>query len=163
MERVRADLDQGRLWKARDRLHGLLQADPSNQEILGELGEVYFRMGDLPQAGRYWYLTERSGQDAALAAQAFEERFGRSSQTAVQVLPVRGSIADYPEAVQARLAKLASDIPKRMRGGTHTGWVTGPSPDSPSKLLENLKVILILLITVGVWLAGVIALFVYFF
>ena len=78
MERVRTDIKEGRLWKARDRLHGLLQADPSNQEILGQLGEVCFRMGDLPQAGRYWYLTERSGEDVDLAALAFEERFGRN-------------------------------------------------------------------------------------
>ena len=62
-ERVNADLAEGRLWKARDRLQGARRMDPTNQWILETLGEVYFRMGDLPEAGRAWFLTARTGPD----------------------------------------------------------------------------------------------------
>ncbi|TMD41813.1 MAG: hypothetical protein E6I88_06580 [Chloroflexi bacterium] len=54
-ERIQADLASGRLWKARDRLRGVLRSAPSNQWALEQLGDVYFRMGDLPEAGRVWF------------------------------------------------------------------------------------------------------------
>ena len=60
--RVRADVDAGRLWKARDRLQGCLRAEPANQDVLDMLGAVWFAMGDLPQAGRHWWLTEREDE-----------------------------------------------------------------------------------------------------
>jgi hypothetical protein len=63
LERAREDIADGRLWKARDRLTGALRASPSHQELLDLLGEVHYRMGDLPEAGRYWLLTERTGPE----------------------------------------------------------------------------------------------------
>jgi len=36
--------------RARDRLRGVLQNDPANQQALDLLGEVYRQMGDFPQA-----------------------------------------------------------------------------------------------------------------
>jgi len=168
IERVRGDLDDGRLWKARDRLHGMLQANPADQEILELLGGVYFKMGDLPQAGRYWYLTERKGSDVDQAMEAFEQRFGRSTVSAVLALPIRARIIDYPEAVQKRVETLTGALRKDERGlrhGSHTGWVGDqkPAPSPPKKILWKagsvLIVILALAATVGIWLFGIAALF----
>lgn len=62
-DRVKADLKAGRLWKARDRLVGVLRANPTDQWALEQLGGVYFNMGDLPAAGRAWFLTGQSGPE----------------------------------------------------------------------------------------------------
>jgi len=105
-ERVNADLAEGRLWKARDRLQGARRMDPTNQWILETLGEVYFRMGDLPEAGRAWFLTARTGPDWERAEAAFYARYGNRPQDTVVAIRVRGEIDDYPEPVQERLRTL---------------------------------------------------------
>jgi hypothetical protein len=104
--RVKEELDNGRLWKARDRLLGKIADQPANQDILGLLGDVYFAMGDLPQAGRYWWLTDRDDDRADAAAKAFYERFGTSDVDVLRALP-RPTIADaYSPGVRDRYEAL---------------------------------------------------------
>ncbi len=71
--RARADLEAGREWKARDRLSGLL-ADRYDAEALDLLGEVSYRMRDLPAAGAAWFGTPRRGADVEAAVEAWRER-----------------------------------------------------------------------------------------
>jgi hypothetical protein len=104
--RVKEDLDRGRLWKARDRLQGRLVEEPANQEVLGLLGEVCFAMSDLPQAGRYWWLTDRSDDRARDARKAFTERFGETAIEILRALPRPTDPDRYPEAVRPRLEKV---------------------------------------------------------
>lgn len=61
--RVQDDLNAGRLWKARDRLLGARRIDPANQWVLNSLGEIYFKMGDLPAAGGVWFLSSSPKKD----------------------------------------------------------------------------------------------------
>lgn len=176
--RARRDLKAERMWKARDRLHGLFSADPSNQEVLELLGEVYFRMGDLPQAGRYWYLTERGGEDAEVARQAFQERFGATVFSTAESLPVGAALDAYPTEVQERLRALIADLKKSGGGapygwlahGMNTRWVTGETPGRrPSseparrpppplrRIADYLAVGALVVFTVGIWLVGLVA------
>jgi hypothetical protein len=80
LERARVDVEAGAPWKARDRLQGLVRLWPADQQVLGMLGEVLCAMGDLPAAGRCWYLTERTGADVDAATAAMERRHGRGAQ-----------------------------------------------------------------------------------
>ena len=103
---VKEELDNGRLWKARDRLLGKLADQPANQDIPGLLGDVFFAMGDMPQAGRYWWLTDRDDDRADVAAKAFYERFGTTDVDVLRALP-RPTIADaYPQSVRHRYEAL---------------------------------------------------------
>ena len=121
----------GRLWKARDRLVGVLRVDPANQWALDQLGSIYFRMGDLPQAGRAWFLTPRTGPEWEAAESAFYERYGGTPAQVVAALHVRAAIERFPAAVQERLRLL-------QRGLSADGrvWepkdrpVVAPSPKS---------------------------------
>jgi hypothetical protein len=101
--RVKEELDNGRLWKARDRLLGKIADQPANQDVLGLLGDVFFAMGDLPQAGRYWWLTERDDDRAAAGREAFHERYGKDPYAFVRALPTKLALEAYPDAVRARL------------------------------------------------------------
>ncbi len=105
-ERVKADLEAGRLWKARDRLAGVLRVDPTNQWALDQLGDVHYRMGDLPEAGRAWFLTARTGPEWDAAEAAFYERYGNRPANLVAALRVRAPIDRFPPAVQERLGLL---------------------------------------------------------
>lgn len=106
LERCREEIARGDLWKARDRLQGLFVTCYFDAEVADLLADVHWRMGDLPQAGKFWMLVERDDERARAARAAFEARFpdpvGRANQ-----LPIRRRGGEFPPAVRARLATLA--------------------------------------------------------
>ena len=105
--RAQADIEEGRLWKARDRLSAAVRDSPTDQDVLALLGEVYFRMGDGPAAWRYWVLTTREGPDAEVAERAFDERYGRAEiADRLSQIPAREPLSDYPSGVRERLIEL---------------------------------------------------------
>ena len=75
VQRARADLADGREWKARERLVGHL-AGEYDAEALELLGEVNYLMRDLPAAGAAWFGTSRRGTDVDEAVEAWRERYG---------------------------------------------------------------------------------------
>ena len=92
---ARAEVAAGRRWKARDRLLGALPAHGADQELLGLLGEVLFAMGDHPEAGRFWALTERDDETPRIARAALEERVA---------MPLQAAGGEVLETVRAVLA-----------------------------------------------------------
>jgi len=105
--RAHADIEAGRLWKARDRLSAAIRDSPTDQDVLALLGEIYFRMGDQPAAWRYWALTPRQGSDAEAAERAFDERYGRAGLAEqLSQIPAREPIEDYPSGARERLLAL---------------------------------------------------------
>jgi len=155
-ERVEADVKAGRLWKARDRLVGVLRVAPANQWALDQLGGIYFRMGDLPQAGRVWCLTSRQGADWEAAEAAFYERYGKTPANVVAALHVRDAIDKFPPEVQERLRTLQQRLEREGRF-----WEPkdrAPSPSSPTSFRDRLGaaaaalIVTIILVALGVGL-----------
>lgn len=107
LERCREEIARGELWKARDRLQGLYVTCYFDAEVADLLADVYWRMGDLPQAGKFWMLTDRDDERARAARAAFESRFpdpvGRANQ-----LPIRKGHEPFPAAARARIEALAA-------------------------------------------------------
>ncbi len=108
IERARAEVEAGRPWKARERLEGSLANDATNPDVLDLLGEICSRMGDLPAAGGYWFLTERHGPEVDAATAALHERFPTPAAL-FSALPVKAPLSAYPDSVRMRLEKLVAD------------------------------------------------------
>jgi hypothetical protein len=127
IERAREGIASDRFWKARDRLQGALRADPANQEVLGLLGEVLFAMGDLPAAGRYWYLTERSGEDVNSAHAALIEKAGANSDRLLVEIPARPRRCRRIQPPYACGSGTSSLDPARAATGTRRrqDWIRG--------------------------------------
>jgi hypothetical protein len=157
LARASADIAAGRLWKARDRLTTYVKGEPTNQAALELLGDVYFKMGDHPNAGRFWFVTERSGPEAELAAGAFEDRWGKQLGEKLKMVPITEPLEAYPEVARERIAELivearraGIDWPPRgpheleqaetMRRGV--GWIIGT---------------LLVMLGPGLWLLGIAA------
>src|SRR5437660_425056 len=158
-ERVEADLKAVRLWKARDRLVGVLRVAPADQWALDRLGGIYFRMGDLPQAGRVWYLTPRQGPEWDTAEAAFFERYGKTPANVVAALHVRAAIDKFPPEVQERLHTLQRRLEREGRF-----WVPkdrAPSLPSPTSFRGRLAaaaaalIIALILVALGVGLYNI--------
>jgi hypothetical protein len=159
-QRVEADVKAGRLWKARDRLVGVLRVAPANQWALDQLGGIYFRMGDLPQAGRVWYLTPRQGSDWEAAEAAFYERYGRTPANVVAALHVRASIDKFPPEVQERLRTLQRRLERDGRFWDPKD--RAPSSPSPTSFRDRLGaaaaalIVALILVALGVGLYNIV-------
>jgi hypothetical protein len=105
-QRAEEEARAGRAWKALDRLRGLLVQFPADQDLLSRIGELHYAMGELPEAGRYWWLTELDDDAAHAARAAFHERYGNTPPTILAALPHPGTPELYPPGVRARLERL---------------------------------------------------------
>jgi len=155
LARARDDVAAGRLWKARDRLSGAVRREPTSQDALELLGEVHHAMGDLPQAGRYWILTERTGPDVDEALAAFEERWGRDVGEKLKMVPYREPAEDYPPPARERIAALAEQA--------QAAGITWPPSDGDDRSSEVdgasgwLSCLIFAVVGPGIWVLGLAA------
>lgn len=159
-------LANDRPWEARDRLAGVLGHRPDDLNVQALLGDAWWRLGDAARAGRYWFLTERSGPEVDEAVAAWAST-ARPAVTRARVLRVRADVRRHYSAVaQQRLSILVEQV--AAEGAT---WEPGqsvkvpggrlPSEKNDSRLGDALGVLAgigLMLATVGVWLVGLIAL-----
>ena len=126
VERARADLAAGREWKARDRLVGHL-ADHHDLEALELLGEVHFRMRDLPSAGAAWFGTSRRGAEVDSAIEAWRERHADQFYEMWRSLPrtVRDSQGNKRVEALRRRAEAVAPSPRPRRAATSGGSEAG--------------------------------------
>jgi hypothetical protein len=170
VEQARRDIEGGRLWKARDRLQGAVRSRPHDQELLRLLGDVAFRMGDLPTAGRYWSLTESVGTEVDAAVEAMHERFGPGALGLARALPFRLSlladetfISRFPPMVRSRLQGVASEL-RRTRpqfGDRAYNWKARQSMLTRSRLASTISSAvgtMVVVAFVGIWIFGLVTL-----
>ena len=75
--KVEAALNAGELWKARDFLRGRIGSSPYSPNLCEQLGVVLLRMGDVPEAGKYLFLSGRREPGYNDAIGLFLHRHGR--------------------------------------------------------------------------------------
>ncbi|GIE77241.1 hypothetical protein Aph02nite_31910 [Actinoplanes philippinensis] len=104
--RVEADLEHGRVRSAIQRLGGLISAYPQDLELRARLADACRRAGDVPEAGRWGFLTE----DAEPHEIAAFTRKNRSATDRLRLLHLHG---EEPRGLgplaQPRYAELAAD------------------------------------------------------
>ena len=89
LTKAKQDLEVGNVRKARDRLKGLVQAYPHEQELRCLLAEAYRRDRQWPEAGRWGYLIGPAATDEE--RRAFERHC---------------AFGWYPRITEARLRRL---------------------------------------------------------
>ncbi|WP_353952130.1 DUF6584 family protein [Knoellia sp. S7-12] len=93
LERARRDAADGRAWKARARLTGLLAHRP-DAVVADELARVHHSMQDLPAAGALWFVTGRDGVVAQESVAAWREQHGDAdAQWRAIPAPLRAAFA----------------------------------------------------------------------
>ena len=113
-DRAQQDVDDGRPWQARDRLRARLRATPRDQRVIGMLGQVHWDMGDRAAAGRYWFLSDREGDEVEEAINAFRAVHSRSLHALIDDLPYLSPLSEWPVAARRRLQALDKEC--RARG-----------------------------------------------
>jgi tetratricopeptide (TPR) repeat protein len=70
-ERIKERTEKGQLKKAIDTCHSILKREPENLEIREALGELYNKMQNPEQAGRYWFLIKNKTNEQEKAVDFF--------------------------------------------------------------------------------------------
>ena len=152
IQRAQEQIQQGKLWRAKDILNGGISNYPFTPELYRAYGDLLLQMGDLREAGRFLFLSgirEPAYSDAiAIFTSQFEN--GRKEQF-YSAFPARARLAklsDYPAAV-------ADELKKR---GFQEVIRHAVAPPAPKKFKEKVKggclatfgIIIIILMVVGV-------------
>lgn len=160
LDRARADIEAGRPWKARDRLQAAVAHDPTNQPVLELLSEVYYEMKDLPNAGRFWLLTDRSDPATQTALAEFEARWGGNLGEKLKMVPLGGPIDGYPPVARERLSVL-----REQARAADIEWPPPPQHEHASDAEDDEGipvrqwpiVALLVIVGPGLWLLGIVA------
>ena len=158
MHRVRSDIAAGRLWKARDRLDGMLFHAPADQKVLELLGAVRADMGDLPAAGLAWFLTDGGDPRREAAHDAMRERYGTGTNLAYR-LKVRADIEEFPPAVQVHLRALQEETAGRWRPARRAGDEGAPRDSLVRDLAGFAGCLGLAALLLVPWLRGLMAFF----
>lgn len=140
---------------ARDRLQGMKNTFPDSLEILELLGDVYFRMGDWPEAGHYWFPTERTGADVELALRAYHERFGADASPRLRRLLARLPKEKLGPVGATRINTVLAKPPRAAEQLPHQKCRDPEPPRLPRQLWrERIRYWAALIILLVPWMAG---------
>jgi hypothetical protein len=116
-------------------------------------------MGDLPAAGRVWFLTDRQGPEWETARAAFYERYGRRAEQVVAELRVRAPIAAFPGSAQSRLRELQAELATgRKTWEPRSGRQVEPrAPTRIRNIAAGIAFILLILVVIVGLINGVIS------
>lgn len=147
LDRARHDVASGRLWKARDRLNGLLTHGSVDAYEL--LADVYFAMRDLPQAGKLWYLTGRDDAQALEAIEAWRSRCGNKPSAMLRSI----KLAPSTSIAQARIEDLRREVSsKEPRSAVP---LNGVRESFRERIWWACFFGFVLVFTIGIWIVGI--------
>ncbi|HET6891046.1 MAG TPA: DUF6584 family protein [Pyrinomonadaceae bacterium] len=99
----------GNLWRAKEILQGSIPNMGYDYELFEKLGTVLLEMGDLPEAGRFLFLSGRRLQAYDEAIRVFLWKHKKDQHALYASFPRVAKLvkrADYPETVSMRLKEL---------------------------------------------------------
>lgn len=100
------EVASGNLWRAREILRGSVPNAGYNPGLFERLGSVCLLMGDLPEAGRYLFLSGREKPEYDKAVQLFLRRHAKDWRTLWQTFPHPAKLerlSDYPDVMGRQL------------------------------------------------------------
>lgn len=98
--------------------------------MIESLAVTYARLGDLPESGAWWFLSDSPDDDpdAAAGLAAFRARM-RGPVARAHALPIRRPTAEYPPAAQRRVNALRDEL-----AAIDYDW---SPPSRPSRLRQS--------------------------
>jgi hypothetical protein len=127
IDRVASDLAKGHTHPAKQRLHSLIAAHPTDLDLRRQLADVYRQTGDLVEAGRWSYLDEAADPFELLA---FERAYPSLTSRRIALrwpadaLPptdyVRSKLAELPPRPTARARAVAAKAKATAAGAMAT-------------------------------------------
>ena len=102
------EIAEGNLWRAKEILQGSIANAGYDCDLFERLGAVLLLMGDLPEAGRFLFLSDRKKPEYEQAIQIFLKKYGKNWRVLLRTFPRvarLSKLSDYPEGVRSQLAQ----------------------------------------------------------
>ena len=163
LERAEEDIKRGDYGLARQRLTSYMHTKGYDPELLAKIGRLSFDMGDLFQAGRYWFLSPAESKEAQEAIERFIKQAASDPTRIVGQLPraaLLTKIDDYPPIVAERIHRfgLGEVFEARARQATEPAGKT-----SFGDCAVGIGCLLLFALMVFVFGAGVVHIVLWFF
>jgi hypothetical protein len=103
LDKAQAELEKGNLWRAKEILQGAIRSESYNVHLFEMLGTVFVKMGDLPEAGRFLFLSGVRKPEYLESIEIFLSRHRRREpRDFFYILPRKArlrTLSDYPHQV----------------------------------------------------------------
>lgn len=155
LEKAERELNDGNLWRAKEILQGSIPSAGYDVELFEKLGIVLWRMGDLPEAGKFLFLSGVRKPEYDEAIGIFRQRYGKKPHNFLQTLPHTARlsrISEYPEIVAAKLREL--NFPEVLK--TESGELVIPPEDDK---FFSIGCIIAVLMIAGLLILGIVKLY----
>jgi hypothetical protein len=106
LEQARHDIELGDLGSARRRLASRLSTSDFDPEVLAMLGDVCALMGDPIEAGRYWLMSNREGEDVRTGVEMFVSSSRHDAGRIVRALPHAAVMIPPPQLAGPALDRI---------------------------------------------------------
>ncbi|MBK9153233.1 MAG: hypothetical protein IPM25_03260 [Chloracidobacterium sp.] len=115
LEKAEREIEKGRLWRAKEILQGSVSHATYNEDVFEKLGLVLLQMGDLPDAGKYLFLSGVRKPEYENAIGIFLEKH-RNPFNLFRTFPPSAKLrrlSDYPPQLAEELRELGFQEPPR--------------------------------------------------
>lgn len=105
-KKIETEINNNRLWKAKEILYGAISSLPYDEEIYYEYAKVLYKLGDYVEGGKYFLLTNSTNDDYNKAIEEFLKRY--NEQNYFSHFPrqfKKVSIEDYPKNLKNLMEK----------------------------------------------------------
>jgi hypothetical protein len=110
LDKAQREIENGNLWRAKEILQGAVGSDSYDVRLFEMMGTVLLRMGDLPEAGRFLFISGVRQPDYLEAIDIFLSRYSRTApHDFLHLLPRSArlrTVSDYPDDVARALREM---------------------------------------------------------
>ena len=156
LDKARAEIEKGNLWRAKEILQGAIRSESYDVKLFEMMGTVFLRMGDLPEAGRFLFLSGVRRPEYLEPIEVFLSRHKQKEpHDFVRLLPRRArlrTVSDYPDTVAQVLREMG--FPEVLRDED----VISDQPKTGNSTLASITCGTIALITLALIILGVLKL-----
>ena len=157
LDKARGELEKGNLWRAKEILQGAIRSESYSVELFELMGTVFLRMRDLPEAGKFLFLSGVRRQEYSESIEIFLSKHRRKKpHEFLSSLPRSARLrttSEYPHEVAQVLREMGfSEVLKDK-----TGRVYAPQ-NRRSDIVAWLTCGTIALVILGLVILGVIKL-----
>jgi len=157
LEKAEKELAKGNLWRAKEILQGAIPQAGYNFELFEKLGEVLLAMGDLPEAGKFLFLSGKREPEYEESINIFLHKVRKNKpHDLFRAFPRKArlmTLSEYPVDVAQKLRELGfPEILKDERGRVTV------ADESGSDAVFLVACLVIVLIVLGLIVMGLIKL-----
>lgn len=159
LERVDEAVSRGELWRAKEVLQSAIRYEGYDVVVFQRMGLVLLRMDDLPEAGKYLFLSGVREPPYERAISLYVNRYlGKRAKQRMSLyysFPRAARLtnrAEYPAAVASELAALG--FPENLPAPSPRH--AGPSPQAFAAMMGGYGCLALIVVVLGLTVLGII-------